>query len=784
VEHGLDRAAVARHVDPAGVRPERPGLQDRHGADVHRGVVLLGHREGDVLRREALTGMAGHGIPRAQPLVDPPFDRMAPAAREWRIRGIRRLEVAEAKRKVAILGGGLASLAAAYELTSRSDCEVTIYQTGWRLGGKCATGRNRKVGERVEDHGIHLFFGCYENAFDLMRRAFDELGRPSGGLPGLDLAFRGLSHINLQEQVPPGSDHWRDWKLWIPPLPGKPGERACEAREGAGKDGAVAGLEELVDRLLDWLEGHVAGHSGRQLRRALGRRFLRPLRQRMDALRKGEPPSVRRPSRGILHRILGWMEGWITRNDTLRHFWILFELGYSVASGLLEEWARGNTDFSKLDRYELREFLDLHGPLGRLTRVTRESAPLRMVYEVLLSFHEGDPTRPDIAAGAALRMILRIFLDRQGEVAYQMTLGTGETLITPLYEVLAKRGVRFRFFHRVKDLELDRDGKQLKRIHLGIQAKPKHGKEYVPVFALEARHGLLCWPNTPDYDLLEEGAELQKGHELPSGGYDLESPWTAWRDVDEACLEQGSDFDVAILGISLGGLEEISQGLKRHASWRQMLEGLGTVATQSFQLWADKETRELGWDNDEGRHPALVGAYSDPFASWVEMTDVLAWEVWDGATRPKSLHYFSGALPDVADAPHLGPNPDWLRLRRGDVGDDSLEWIARWIGHLWPDAVDWAGFRWGWLNGVGSGDERFQSQFWRANVNPSDRYVPNFHGTTGYRLAADEAPVDHLVLSGDWIRTRIDIGCAEAAVVSGLHAARAVLGQAFPIYGE
>ena len=48
--------------------------------------------------------------------------------------------------KVAILGGGVGGMTAAFELTAtpelRERYDVTVYQLGWRLGGKGASGRN------------------------------------------------------------------------------------------------------------------------------------------------------------------------------------------------------------------------------------------------------------------------------------------------------------------------------------------------------------------------------------------------------------------------------------------------------------------------------------------------------------------------------------------------------------------------------------------------------------------------------------------------------------------
>jgi len=53
--------------------------------------------------------------------------------------------------------------------------EVTVYQMGWRLGGKGASGRNRERADRIEEHGFHLFFGFYDNAFAMIQRMYGEL---------------------------------------------------------------------------------------------------------------------------------------------------------------------------------------------------------------------------------------------------------------------------------------------------------------------------------------------------------------------------------------------------------------------------------------------------------------------------------------------------------------------------------------------------------------------------------------------------------------------------------
>ena len=79
-----------------------------------------------------------------------------------------------APQKVAILGGGMGALTTAYNMSNQpgwqDKYDITIYQLGWRLGGKCASSRGDNM--RIEEHGIHGFIGSYFNALPMMNDLF------------------------------------------------------------------------------------------------------------------------------------------------------------------------------------------------------------------------------------------------------------------------------------------------------------------------------------------------------------------------------------------------------------------------------------------------------------------------------------------------------------------------------------------------------------------------------------------------------------------------------------
>ncbi len=96
--------------------------------------------------------------------------------------------------RVAVLGGGIAGLTAAFELTRpihSGAYEVTVYTQGWRLGGKGASGRAGPA-MRIQEHGLHVWVGFSRNALGMMSECLTEqaLHRPAAPAHRLHDAFR------------------------------------------------------------------------------------------------------------------------------------------------------------------------------------------------------------------------------------------------------------------------------------------------------------------------------------------------------------------------------------------------------------------------------------------------------------------------------------------------------------------------------------------------------------------------------------------------------------------
>jgi len=60
-------------------------------------------------------------------------------------------------------------------------------------------------------------------------------------------------------------------------------------------------------------------------------------------------------------------------------------------------------------------------------------------YSLVFGFEDGDPERPNVAAGKAIEAYFRIAFCYKGAFLYKMRAGMGDVVFAPLYEVLRQR---------------------------------------------------------------------------------------------------------------------------------------------------------------------------------------------------------------------------------------------------------------------------------------------------------------------------------------------------------
>jgi uncharacterized protein with NAD-binding domain and iron-sulfur cluster len=182
---------------------------------------------------------------------------------------------------------------------------------------------------------------------------------------------------------------------------------------------------------------------------------------------------------------------------------------------------------------------------------------------------------------------------------------------------------------------------------------------------------------------------------------------------------------------------------------------------------------ELGWAHG----PTVLSGFTEPFDTWADMRHLIAKESWP--TAPRALAYFCSVLADGAP-PGERSSADYPARQREQVRRNAVAFLNRDVAHLWPRAVRDGEFRWELLvaphgdGAAGDGASRFTSQYWTANVNPSDRYALSLPGSSAYRISPLDDTYDNLTIAGDWTSCGFNAGCVEAAVISGRLAAHAL----------
>ena len=370
-------------------------------------------------------------------------------------------------------------MTAAFELTRPEHAgsyEVTVYQHGWRLGGKGASGRG--PAGRIEEHGLHVWMGFYENAFRLMRECYAELGRdpaqlsasPTGATPSCR-----PTTLRRADRAPAG--RWQPWMANFPPAPGCPAIRSTGSDRWTVADYLSRALRARCATLLEAVPS-AATPAAAGARPQTARPVDPPRRSATTRAPPRATASSRRSRR--CSRRVRLLEVVARRRAPLPATSALCRC--STSSRATAQRAartrcvrdddeapppvgdrrsgagdvRGSIRFGLVDRSaRLRRDRRLRLPrVAAAQRRLRAVARRRVRARALRSgfaYEDGDVTRPRIAAGQALRGALRVFFTYRGAFFWKMHAGMGDVVFAPFYEVLRRRGVRFEFFHRLRE---------------------------------------------------------------------------------------------------------------------------------------------------------------------------------------------------------------------------------------------------------------------------------------------------------------------------------------------
>jgi len=680
-------------------------------------------------------------------------------------------------RKVAILGAGPAGLGVAWELSRYpASFEVDVYQTGGVPGGKCGSGRGTHG--RVEQNGTHYVFGCYSNFFRTMQEVYDS--------PGIAAQFGTMSENFLPRNYFVMQQRWQGgWAPWHICF----GSNAMVPGHEAGKEPPLYlghPATELVGILarmslnliqqpewVDWanpdppLSGGMPGEgqapSGKQLdslartAAALLISLTNPVAPLLDHGLALELRLIRRAA---------WALADVNPTGLrTRRLALALDFGITHIVGLVRDGLTHRDDPTRnaawpgLDDIDWRAWLKKHGARDD----TADSCLTKLFYDAIAAYEGGLEATPRFAASAAVRALLSAAGNYRGAFAYQMRREIGDSVIAPWVVALEQRGVRFHYFHRVRNLKLSGAQTWVDAVEIEeqVQVTTANGR-YDPFVTVK---GKPSFRGTPDWSQLNENGQ---------DGSDLHNFYTKHVRSTAKTLQRGSDYDDLVWALPIQVAPFVAQELIAHSPlWADAVAADPGVATQSLRLYL-RDARKDFW----GDHPApVLGAYVHDFATWEDNEEMIASEDW-GVDPPKAIATVFGPMPTAAIA---APASDvgFLQQKTLDARQAALAFCQADAAALWPGLDDGnGGLQWTALhdptNQQGSGRLAFQHCV--ANVGPYERYSQVLPGSLSKRLTPGGAGFAGLWLAGDWTRTGVEIACIEGAVLSAVLCANHIFG--------
>jgi uncharacterized protein with NAD-binding domain and iron-sulfur cluster len=704
------------------------------------------------------------------------------------------------REKIAVLGSGIAALSAVFEITEQpgwqDKYDITVYQMGWRLGGRGASGRDAEG--RIIEHGLHLWFGFYENAFSAMTRCFDrlrELGLfPDSPIRSIQDAFAPQGFYEYDEYV---ASQWVPWQMGFKVEPGEyPGDGKRLTSIAGAITAVLAQMEAAIRTFIERQDrpAQAGTHGGSLLDKAQG--IATALHKALEGARHAADDFLHHVHdhhfslQQIVEDFMKWfykeletLEGELSQE--MRRLKLLIEIAYYHIKGILADGVLLDPKgFEILNGKEYTQWLKDHGAPDDMLR----SALISGVYDCAFCYKDGNPVfeNRSVAAGTATYGMMRMFLTYQGAVFFKMNAGMGDVVFAPLYAVLKARGVKFQFFSRVTNLRLTEDKSAIAAIDLAQQVMLKSG-EYDPLITVRTADGKLlpAWPNEPLYDQLAHGEQMQQMRDAGIN-VNLESFWTAWPDAWTRTLTAGADFDKVIMGISLGALPHVcGELIQASSAWQDMIANVPTVWTRQYELWMSKSADDLGTTTTN----PLAMSYAEPGDVWTQMSHLLPVEGWQGPHKPQSLYYLGSVMQTPPDSEIPPPTDHNFPLRAEEMAYEPMLAFMQQEAHLiWPkgtlpDAPQSFDPSLLFTAQPAEGWARLAAQNIRANINPAERHPIAAPGTDRYKLAPGDSKFGRLYLAGDYTYVGIlSFGCVEGAVISGLQCAQAILGYPLTIH--
>ncbi len=661
-------------------------------------------------------------------------------------------EAPATKKKIVVLGGGLSGLSAAYELTDypgwKDLYEVTLYQFGWQLGGKCKTGRGRM--ERIEEHGIHVFLGFYNNAMRMIRQAYAEREKFRKITdPAPFLTWESLFHKQSSVLLPffsKKTHKWENYNLIFPENPDVPGIGEAPTEQVNIKKMILLALEMLMGSpyqqpagcigriraaFMRWIwkkestdqiytpkfkaENHAYPPWWEDLKQEVKKhhghkglpehvQFLHHAKKLAHELPESKDHAVAvtnatvdtgHPHENIAHLLFGFLSGlekriapYLGADSRLEMFWMFAQVGYYNYLGLQSIYNKttGTYDFDSINDRDYRAWLI---QLGAPDEVAW-SPPVKDIYTLVFAYPaSGDTTQPGlIAAGTALMGAMLIILGYKGSVMYRFKGGTADVVVSTIYEVLKERGVHFKFFHEVQHVAYS-EGDEIESMTIGEQIRLKDPE--AQFHATNLIKGLHCWAAHPfwRWDSLSRQIDPEDLAELQKGNVNLQSAWSGWKNRRVHTLEKGKDFDQVVLAISIAALKDICPDIiSKRPAWSDMVNNVQTIQTQGVQLWVKKSLAELGMDlpalGMQVDDMPILDTYNNPINSYADMTELLKWEDWSAV--PDKPRSLAYFCGPLSENGPIPPytDTDFPLRQQTRVKEMTTQWLQDNAGFLWP----------------------------------------------------------------------------------------------------